>query len=239
MIRSGLTILLAALFLAAPAASFSAAARHGLSFSQAKDMLRERNEAIKAADANVESKRLASDSLKLLHGPTISVGAAEIRGEAKIDVDRSISTPDGSMPIDITDNYNFSGPRAAITGAVPIFTGGKIGAIQKTAKYAVEAAEANRNARINSLEAELAAKYFGLQLALPLQRLREATLREENQEYNRAKKFEKQGMISHVELMGVKVARDTAERENLKARNNVTLQNWNCSACCSATTLEI
>lgn len=104
---------------------------------------------------------------------------------------------------------------------MPIFTGGKIGAIQKTAKFAVEEAKANRNAQINSLEAELVAKYFGLQLALSLQRLREETLREENQEYGRAVKFEKQGMISHVELMGVKVARDTAERENLKARNNV------------------
>lgn len=192
-----------------------------LSFSHARDLLHERNNALKAAAANVESKKMASDSLKLLHGPTISVGAAEIWGEVKIDVDRSLSTPLGPMPIDIKDRYNFSGPRAAVTGTVPIFTGGRIGSIQKTAKFAVDEAEASRNSEINSLEAELVSKYFGLQLALSLQKLRDATLREEDQEFKRSQKFEQEGMISHVELMGVKVARDTAERESLKARNNV------------------
>lgn len=91
-------ILLAALIVAAPAASSFAATRQGLSFSQAKDMLHERNNAIKAAGDNVESKRLTSDSLKLLHGPTVSVGAVELWGEAKIDIDRSIATQAGSMP---------------------------------------------------------------------------------------------------------------------------------------------
>ncbi|MDE5880017.1 MAG: TolC family protein, partial [Desulfovibrio sp.] len=69
--------------------------------------------------------------------------------------------------------------------------------------------------------AELVAKYFGLQLALSLERLRRATLAEEDRELARARKFEKEGMISHVEVMGVKVARDAAERECLKARNHV------------------
>lgn len=192
-----------------------------LSFNQARELLRERNNVLKAADANVESKRMTSDSLKLLHGPTISVGAVELWGEAKVDLDRTITTPEGSLPVDIKETYNFSGPRAAVTGTVPIFTGGKIGSVQKTAKFAVDEAEANRNIQLNSLEAELVSKYFGLQLALSLQRLRDATLKEEDQELGRAYKFEKEGMISHVEVMGVKVARDRAERESLRARNNV------------------
>lgn len=192
-----------------------------LSFGAARTMLHERNNALQAAQANVESKRMASDSLKFLHGPTISVGAAEVWGEAKIDVDRSISTPLGSMPVDINETYNFSGPRGAITGTLPVFTGGAIDATQKTAKYAVEEAEAVRQSQINNLDAELIGKYFGLQLAFSLQKLRDATLAEENQELARADQFEKEGMISSVERMGVKVARDAAERESLKARNNV------------------
>lgn len=191
-----------------------------LSFNRARDLLRERNNSLKAAEANIESKKMASDSLKWLHGPTVSVGAVELWGEAKIDVDRSIKTPLGKMPVDINETYNFSGPRAAVTGTVPIFTGGKIDATQKTAKYAVNEAEAMRDSRINILEAELVAKYFGLQLALSLRKLREDTLKEEESQLARAKKFEQEGMISHVELMGVKVARDAAERESLKARNN-------------------
>lgn len=191
-----------------------------LSFNRAREILQERNEALKAADANVESKSLASDSLKWLHGPTISVGGAELWGEARVDVDRQIKTPLGSMPIDINDTYNFSGPRAAVTGTLPIITGGKIGAAQKTAKYATDEARAKRRSEVNRLDAELVSKYFGLQLALSLQKLRDATLEEEKREFARAQKFEKEGMISNVELLGVKVARDTAERESLKARNN-------------------
>lgn len=192
-----------------------------LSFTRAREMLHERNDALKAAQANVESAQMASDSLKFLHGPTISVGAAEIWGEARVKVDKSISTPLGTMPVDIDENYNFSGPRAAISGSVPIFTGGKIGAAQKTAKYAVDEARAQQANQANILDADLVAKYFGLQLALSLQKMRDATLEEENREYARAQKFEKVGMISNVELMGVKVARDAAERESLKASNNV------------------
>lgn len=183
-------------------------------------MLHERNNALQAAQANVESKKMTSESLKFLHGPTISIGAAEVWGEAKIDVDRSIATPLGSMPVDISETYNFSGPRGALTGTLPIFTGGAIPAAQKTARYAVDEAEAVRQSQINNLDAELIGKYFGLQLANSLLRLREATLAEEEQELARAIQFEKEGMISSVEKMGVKVARDAAERESLKARNN-------------------
>lgn len=197
------------------------AASADLSFNRARELLHSRSDALKAAQANVESKSLASDSLDWLHGPTISIGGAELWGEAKIDVDRQLKTPVGSMPIDIKDSYNFSGPRAAVTGTVPIFTGGKIGAAQKTAKFAVDEARAKRDGERNRLDAELVSKYFGLQLALSLRQLRDATLEEENREFARAQKLEKEGMISEVELLGVKVARDTAERESLKARNNV------------------
>ena len=198
-----------------------AAAAADLSFGRARELLQERSDALKASAANVESKEEAADSLKWLHGPTIGVGAVEMWGEAKIDVERSVSTPLGSMPLDIEDTYNFSGPRAAVTGTLPIFTGGKIGAAQKAAKYGAEEARAKLRSTANQLDAELVTKYFGLQLALSLQKLREATLAEEDRELARARKFEKEGMVSHVEVMSVKVARDAAEREALKARNNV------------------
>lgn len=192
-----------------------------LSFSHARELLQERSNALKASAANVESKERAADSLKWMHGPTIGVGAVEMWGEAKIDVDRSVSTPLGSLPLDIEDTYNFSGPRAAVTGTLPIFTGGKIGAAQKAAKYGAEEARARYRTHANQLDAELVTRYFGLQLALSLYKLREATLAEENRELARARSFEKEGMVSHVEVMSVKVARDAAERECLKARNNV------------------
>lgn len=201
--------------------SLNAAGATDLSFSSARALLQERNNALKASEANAESKKMAAESLKWLHGPTIEVGAVELWGQAKIDVDRSISIPAGSMPVDIKENYNISGPRAAVTGTMPLFTGGKIGAAQKAAQYGAEEARALHGSKINQLDAELVSKYFGLQFAISLQNLRQATLAEENEQLARALKFEKQGMLSSVEVMGIRVARDTAERELLKARNAV------------------
>lgn len=193
---------------------------HGFSFSEARTRMQQENESLKAAAANAESKREAAKSLEFLHGPTISAQAFEVWGETHVDLDRSVSTPLGRMPLHVEENYNFSGPRASITGTMPIFTGGKIPAAQKAAKSAADEAEAQARSRNVDLEAELIGKYFGLQLALSIEQLRMKTLEEQNLELARARKFEEEGMISPVERMSVQVARDAAERECLKARDN-------------------
>lgn len=192
-----------------------------MSLEDARRTLYERSDILKASAANVESKEHTSDSLKWLHGPTIAIEGQELWGETRIDIQRNISTPLGNMPLDLEENYNFSGPRAGIAGTLPIVTGGKIGATQKMAKYQVDEARAKqRNVSIDQ-DIQLIGKYFGLQLALSIERLRADTLKMENEELARAIRFEREGMISPVERMGVKVARDKAEREHLQARNDV------------------
>lgn len=200
----------------------AANASGSMSLQTARSIMYDRNEKLKAAAANVESKQEASNALKWLHGPTISVQGMELYGETRVDIQRSMSLPGGmAIPIDIEENYDFSGPRAAISGTMPIFTGGRIGAVQKTGKYAVDEARARQRNQSVDLDAELICKYFGLQLAFSIERLRKDTLAQENRELERAIKFERQGMISDVERMGVQVARDKAAREHLKAQNDV------------------
>ena len=190
-----------------------------LSFFMARNIMYERSDSLKAAQWNVQSKREAMESTKWLHGPTISAQAFEIWGETRIDIDKSVPTPLGAMPVQLEENYNFSGPRASISGTLPIFTGGKIPAIQKTSKFALDEAKAQHRNQSVELDAELIGKYFGLQLAVSVQKLRQDMLAQQNRELERAIKFEQQGMISRVECMGVQVARDAAEREFLKARD--------------------
>lgn len=113
------------------------AASRNLSFAEAHSLLFERSDAIRAAGENTSAKRETLNSLKTIHGPTISVQAGEIWGETHIDIDRSISTPLGKMPVDIGENKNFNGPRAAITGTLPIFAGGKLVAEQRAGKYSL------------------------------------------------------------------------------------------------------
>lgn len=215
MLRTSILLLL--IWLACPGSGQAAP----LGFDQARQLLHERSNALKAASANVESKRETMESLKLLHGPTISAQAFELWGETRIDVSKSISTSQGSMPVSLEENYNFSGPRAAVTGTLPIFTGGRIPAEQKASKFAVDEASARRRNLGVDLDAELIGKYFGLQLAISVEKLRKDMLEQQDRELARAVSFEREGMISPVERMGVQVARDAAAREHLKARDNV------------------
>lgn len=53
--------------------------------------------------------------------------------------------------------------------------------------------------------------------------MREATLEQQNRELAKAVKFECEGMISHVERMGVEVARDAAQRQCLSARDDARI----------------
>ena len=192
-----------------------------MSLADARKLLYERSDMLKASTANVESKEYTSNSLKWLHGPLIAIEAQELWGETRIDIHKRVSTPLGEMPVDMEENYNFSGPRASITGTIPILTGGKIGATQKIAKYQVDEARAkHRNTSIDQ-DIMLIGRYFGLQLATSIENLRADTLKMKNEELARAVKFEREGLISPVERMSVKVARDKAEREHLKARNAV------------------
>lgn len=223
VLRAGLGLLLCLILQAVPPLWPAGAVAHAagpLSFSGARGLLHERSDALKASAANAESKQEASDALKWLHGPTITAQAFEVWGETRVDIDKSISTPLGPMPVDIDEHYNFSGPRASVTGTLPIFTGGKIGAAQKSARYAAEEAREQNRAQGVELDAQLIGKYFGLQLARSVELLRKRTLEQEERELERARAFERQGMISRVERMSVQVSRDAARREWLKARDN-------------------
>lgn len=196
------------------------AAPAGLSFQTARAMLMERSDKLEAAGANVESKKQIVDSQKTLWGPTVSVQAGQLWGETHIDIDRSIKTPLGNMPIDINEYKNFNGPRAAATATWPLFTGGKIIAEQKTGEFALEEAKAREKAVSIEQETRLVGLYFGLQLARALEKVRKEMLDQQIKEVARAKRFEAEGMISKVERMGVEVARDRAERQWLQARDN-------------------
>lgn len=191
-----------------------------LSFTEARALLHERSDALRASEAHVESRREEMESLKMLGGPTAGVQAAEIGGQTRVKLSKSVPTPLGDMPVSINERYGFNGPRAAVTATWPLFTGGRISAQQEASRYAVDEASAQNRAVGVRLDAELIERYFGLQLALSVARLQRRMLEEQDRELARAVRFEQEGMISSVERMGVQVARDAAERASLKAQDD-------------------
>ncbi len=195
-----------------------------LSFSVARDWLYERSDKLKSSEANVRSKQEAENSLKMLGGPTVTLDAFQIAGQKKIDLGTNvpISLPGISMnmPVGIHEKFSLNGPRASATATWPIYTGGQISAKQAASKYAVDEALAQKRSDSEDLDAQLAGHYFGLQLALSLEKLQKSMLAQQDKELAKARKFEKQGVISKLERMSVQVSRDNRNREYLKARDN-------------------
>lgn len=103
------------------------------------------------------------------------------------------------------------GPRVSIDATWPIFTGGLISAQQDQLRYAVDQASADRDQNVTTLEAQMAGRYWGVQLARSVVALRESVLRDENEALRRAEAFQKRGMISKVEKMAVEVSRNNAK----------------------------
>lgn len=211
-------LLLALLCLAL--ASPVCAAPQSLSFARAHALLLERSDVLEAAAANTQSKRDTVDSLKTLWGPTISAQAFDYTGEARIDVDRKINTSQGEMPVYLNENKQIYGHGANLTGTWPLFTGGKIMAEKRAGKFALDEAEAQERAKRIEEEVKLIGCYFGLQLARAVEGARKDMLDQQKKELARAIEFEKHGMISREERLGVQVAKDKSEREWLKARDN-------------------
>lgn len=196
-----------------------------LSFPVARDWLYERSDKLRASEENVQSKRETQKSLEMLGGPTVTVQAVQIAGQKKIDIDTSVPSPlplPGltSIPIGLHEKLSLNGPRASATATWPIYTGGKISAMQDASKFAVDEAIAQKRADSEDLDAQLAGYYFGAQLANSVEQLQKRMLEHQDRELARAKKFEKQGMISKLERMSVQVQRDNRNREYLKAKDN-------------------
>jgi len=113
------------------------------------------------------------------------------------------------------------GPRAAVTATLPIYTGGLITAQQNALNHKVSETRADRDMRENTLDAELAARYWGVQLARSVAALHRSVFEDQNEELRRAKRFEQKGLIAKVERLAVEVARDNARRTLVSAESDV------------------
>ncbi len=195
-----------------------------LSFDSARQMLYENSHKLKADEAYLESKRQASDALKTAGGPTVTLQAMQIAGQKEIDIGKDIQVPLGaiSLPVSLSlqEKLSLNGPRASATAMWPIYTGGKIEAAQRASKYEIDEAYALKRVSAEELDAQLAGYYFGLQLANSIEKLQKSMLVQQEKELQRARQFEKQGVISRIERMSVQVARDNAKRDYLKAKDN-------------------
>ena len=220
------------LWAAALGAAMLPAAQAALTFDDARALYRERSALLRADAAEVERARAAADAAKSLSGPKVDIAGVYVKGRKDIEVD----VPSGlrtaangaaqhlqlpvSIPSSLGYNYDFSGPRAVLQGTWALYTGGRIAAKQNALEDEVRVAQAEQAGRFESKDAELAQRYWGVQLARSVADLRKSRLADEEAQVARAKRFEKKGLISGLERMSVEVSRDAARREAAAAETN-------------------
>ena len=195
-----------------------------LDFSQARQLAHDRVDSIKVEAAETAKRESEAKSARSLHGPKIELDSKQIWGRKTLDygtVNLGGLIPGlPLLPIDLYHEEDIGGPRAAINAQLPIYMGGAINAKVRAADEAVYESQARTQAQRDTVDTELAQKYFAVQLARSIERLQNEMLHQQELEVRKALCFEKTGTISRLERMAVEVNRDTAKRELLTAQTN-------------------
>ncbi len=185
----------------------------GLSFEEAHGLLRGSSDALRAAEAEIRYRESDADAAASLGYPEVSLKWVEINGSKELEL--------GPLPFvgTIKTKTDLDGPRSAVSMTWPIYTGGRITALQQAKAADAEAARAEHRETGEKLDSELVRRYFGLRFASDVVRLRQAQLTQAESDFQRALRFEKHGQLSALERLSAQVARDEAEREYIKAEH--------------------
>jgi len=193
-----------------------------LSFDAALNVLRERNEALKAARTErdiSEQQRLAARGLYL---PKIELGARYVKLNDPISIDlnpvREVllalhpTVPSSAIPsfdLDVQDGRYW---QAYIGLTWPVFTGGRITAANRASDALLDASNEELRATEYGLMTQLAQRYFGLRLAQKVVDVRFRMLEAIKSHLARAGALEKEGMIAKAERLHAEVAHAEADR---------------------------
>ena len=195
-----------------------------LDFSQARQLAHDRVDSIRVEAAETAKRESEAKSARSLHGPKIELDSKQIWGRKTLDYGTINLGPLLHIPIptsiDLYHEEDIGGPRAAINAQLPNYMGGAINAKVRAADEAVYESQARTQAQRDTVDTELAQKYFAVQLARSIERLQSEMLHQQELEVRKALRFEKTGTISKLERMAVEVNRDTAKRELLTAQTN-------------------
>jgi outer membrane protein TolC len=186
-----------------------------LSYEEARTTLEHVSEARRAGEAGLSRRThdaRAADSLGL---PEVSTSLTQIYGRKT----GTLDTPIGVIDI----NQSLNGPRASIDTTWSIYSGGRIQAQQRSLAAGVSEARSELEGIDQQLDADLTSVYFGVELAVNVERTRRSVLEQADRQLDRAKRFEQRGMIPAVERLNAQVARDEAARAHVSAQRDLEI----------------
>lgn len=195
-----------------------------LSFEQARMRLLQVSDALAASEANVDGKRDLQQASRSLRLPDIALDVREMKFQKSLDVDLGALAP-VVAPLGIPGSLHFSDSdwrlRPSLTATMPLYTGGQIPAAQKAASAAVRQAEAEHDGERQTQTMQLVQTYFGQQLAAWALKIRGDVRDGLQRHLDDAEKLERGGIATKAQRLQATVARDQAERDFQRARNDL------------------
>lgn len=223
------------------------AGQAGLTFSEAQTRMRTGSALLRASESEAVAREMEAEADKSLSGPKVDFNAKMIWGTKTLDygtlnvgstvlgaaskspalgsllqgLPASAQAELAGMKLPLHYKTDIDGPRVSLDARWVLYSGGRIEAKQAAGEAAAREARANLRRDADSLDRELAQKYFGVKLAQSVVRLRKEALEDQEREVRRALAFEKAGTISRLERMNVEVNRDKARRELLASQSDL------------------
>jgi outer membrane protein TolC len=201
-----------------------APAAGALSFDDARERAEHVSDALGAADAAVAGKQDLARATRYLRLPNVTIEARELQYRKTLDLPVGTLGPVANafhLPPTLRFEKQQWRLRPLLWAAVPLFTGGRIGAARQAASAAVRQADAERAAESSSLTVQLAQAYFGQQLAERALAVRREVRDGLQQHLAHAEALERQGFATRAQRLQAVVARDQAERELVRATTDL------------------
>lgn len=207
----------------------------GLDLEAALRVAQDAAGSVRGAALAVQAQQLRAESLSNLAGPSVSVTglAAHLRGDINIDTSGlaadlnpligGLHLPVPPVPNTTTIDRSANVQSLGLSGVWPLYTGGRLEAIQAVAAARVGEAQAERQEAEDQSATTTAQRYFQLQLARHAERARSAAVAGIADHQQAASKLERTGLIARAERLRADVALDEARRDWIKAQSDVQL----------------
>jgi outer membrane protein TolC len=201
-----------------------------LSFRDALAVTRQRNEQLRAAEAQLERSRTTRSAARGLYFPTISAVGLYAHMNDRLFVDLNVLRPvlsalNPAVPIPpLTATVLENDPyRLGLVARWTVFAGGSILAANRGAQAGVAAAEQEQRVAEHGITTELVDRYFKRRLAADVLEVRRQALETLTRHLEDARRLRAAGQIARTDELRAEVALAEADREFKKARRDVAL----------------
>jgi len=208
-------------------------AQTALSFSEARDMMMNRNIQVKINDKKIETSQYKIKSAEGMMYPQFKAfgNATYSDKDSKVNLNDKrdgLATLLNLPSPTILGNWDFTLQKkdmefGGFSMSWPVYTGGKIKSAIKIEKIKAELAKADKSDSEQSLISELAERYFNTKLAEEALGVKEDVVTVMNIHLANSLKLERNGIIAGVEVLQAKVAVVEAERQLLASKKDLQL----------------